>query len=40
MQQHSELSHECDENEVMLQAGPLVRARVEEPEKAVNLDAI
>ena len=31
--QHSELSHECDENEVMLQAGPLVRAQLEEPEK-------
>ena len=26
--QHSESSHECDENEVMLQAGLLVRAPV------------
>ena len=40
MPQHSELSHECDENEVMLQAGPLVRDQSEEPKEANDLDDI
>ena len=31
MEQHSELSHEGDENEVMLQTGPQVLAQLRQP---------
>ena len=40
MEQHSELSHEGDENEVMLQTGPQVLAQLREPEFVDDIDVI
>ena len=40
MEQHSELSHEGDENEVMLQTGPQVLPQLREPKETNDLDDI
>ena len=40
MEQYSELSHEGDEDEVMLQTGPQVLPQLREPKIVDNLDAI